>query len=93
VGVTNEEVKKLLSSCSHTSIFGTVIKDKDLLRYVGYCAKLMADDVMVGFRNSMEWRHGGLQYITRTSEEGFFSKCWRIDMNKFKSIWGLMLGI
>lgn len=23
-----------------------VIKDKDLLRYIGYCVKLMADDVM-----------------------------------------------
>ena len=25
--------------------------------------------------------------------EKIFSKVWKIDMNKFKPIWGLMLGI
>ena len=38
--------------CSDALIFGMVIKDKDLLRYIGYYAKLMADDVMAGFHNS-----------------------------------------
>ena len=31
---------------------GWLIKDKDPLRYAASHAKLMADDVMVGFRNS-----------------------------------------
>ena len=51
-GTKNEEAKELLSSYSNDSIFEIVIKDKDLLRYVEYCAKLMADDVTAGFRNS-----------------------------------------
>ena len=31
---------------------GWLLKIKDLLRYAGYCAKIMTDDIMAGFRNS-----------------------------------------
>ena len=37
---------------ANASIFGMVIKDKDPLRYAGYCAKLMIDDIMAGLQNS-----------------------------------------
>ena len=32
--------------------WGWLLKIKDLLRYAGYCVKLMTDDVMAGFCNS-----------------------------------------
>ena len=32
-------------------IFGMVIKDKDLLRYIGFCVKLMTGDIMEGYHN------------------------------------------
>ena len=70
MGTKNEEAKEWLSNHSDASIFEMVIKDP--LRYVGYCAKLMTDDVMAGFRNSRRWHHGGLQYLERTNREGFF---------------------
>ena len=36
----------------------------NLLRYIGYYAKLMVDDVMVGYRDFWTRCHGGLQYFT-----------------------------
>ena len=83
---------KKLFSHSDASIFGMVFKDKNLLRYVGYCAKLMAGDVMAVFRNfqeTMSWR----VTMSRKSKQRRIIKVLKIDMNKFKSTWGLMLGI
>ena len=47
-----EETKKWICDDGNALIFKMVIKDKDPLKYVGYCAKLIIDDVMVGLRNS-----------------------------------------
>ena len=72
MGAKNEEAKEWLSSCLDASIFGMVIKDKDLLRYIGYCVKLMADDIMVGYNNHRRWRHGGLWVLAQMKKGRFF---------------------
>ena len=40
------------------------------------------DDVMASYK-----------VFAKVMKKGFFSKVLKIDMNKFKSTWGLMLGI
>ena len=43
--------------------FRRVSKERDLLRF-GFYITLIADDVMLGYRNFRTRRRGGLQYFT-----------------------------
>ena len=57
-------------------------KDKDPLKMTSrQTSKFSKDDVMVGYR--------AFTNIGRLIS----SKCWRLIRTKFKSTWGLMLGI
>ena len=50
---------------------------------------LTEDDVMAGYQESRRRRHGGLSPSHKCKPEDFLSKGLKIDMNRFKSIWGL----
>ena len=52
----------------------------------------MTGDVTTVYHDPRRWCHGGLQDCMKMLKKKF-SEVLRIDMNQFKSIWGLMLGI
>ena len=53
---------------------------------------LITEDVMAIYHGPGRWRHGGLQDYVKVLKKKFLLVL-RIDMNQFKSIRGLMLGI